>query len=784
MKTALLKQMDRYIKIGYSLDFGKIRLLALVTFMLCISDIHGQTDVAGEIHDDADNPIAHATIQLYEKDSTLLTGTHTDSIGRFYLKNISKGNYSLRISSLGYQSKTLDINVGKEKVVLPVVSLSGDSHYLEELTVTGSAYIRKKDHIIAIPNKEQKKHAFTGYDLLYNLMIPGLTIDRREGTVTTARGTASLYINGVEADMNEVKNLRPGDIEKVEYYDIPSGKYVGDVAAVNYVTKKRDSGGYVNIDAEQTAGYTKGNYNAAAKLIKGTTSYTFFGGYGMQKHNGTTTEKEETFAFTNNTVIRKSNDGNGKYTSNGQYAQLKISDNTDRHDISASLSFVRNETPHDDRQKQMTYGNALFEDNTAESATTQKNTRPQLQLKGIFHPAQGHELFVAIDGSAAQNDYGRLYTEGSQLSHSYADEELYQFSIRSSYDIQMKHDNTFSAQLAHFHNIASTTYTGDYNTWQHLWCGETMMYISYMQQFKNGFVINIYPGMSVLNYRVHGNKQQQFWTFRTNSWIMYRFNNEHYAGLGISTGNNQASLDYLSEADQTVDFLLTKRGNPNLGNTKYNDLFFSYEGQFKPLIMQITSTYSIIKNNITNNYFAENDKIIQSYVSDSDISSLTNEIQITSRFSQKIRFLAKLRHKYIHIDGEHKLSNNSYTASVDVNYFIKDYSLNLFAKTPEQTINNHTLAYVRNPGSYGLIARYNHGNFMAEIGTDTPFTHKNRYHESAGYGVYQYSLTRTCRVNQQTAWLKLACTFDFGKKTQKERNDVNRTINSAILKAE
>lgn len=50
--------------------------------------------------------------------------------------------------------------------------------------------------------------------------------------------------------------------------------------------------------------------------------------------------------------------------------------------------------------------------------------------------------------------------------------------------------------------------------------------------------------------------------------------------------------------------------------------------------------------------------------------------------------------------------------------------------------------------------------------------------------LYQYEQSRTSRIYQQTAYVKLAYTFDFGKKTSREFNSVDRSINSAILKAE
>lgn len=56
---------------------------------------------------------------------------------------------------------------------------------LDEVVVKTSYLTRKDDHILAIPTKEQRKHAVTGYDMLSNLMVPGVSVDRLKGSVTT-----------------------------------------------------------------------------------------------------------------------------------------------------------------------------------------------------------------------------------------------------------------------------------------------------------------------------------------------------------------------------------------------------------------------------------------------------------------------------------------------------------------------------------------------------------------------------------------------------------------------
>ena len=62
-----------------------------------------------------------------------------------------------------------------------------------EDTVKGSTFIRQEDKLLIIPDKVSVKHSVTGYDLLDNLMIPGVDVDRRKGTVASPRGSVTLY---------------------------------------------------------------------------------------------------------------------------------------------------------------------------------------------------------------------------------------------------------------------------------------------------------------------------------------------------------------------------------------------------------------------------------------------------------------------------------------------------------------------------------------------------------------------------------------------------------------
>lgn len=270
-----------------------MRLYYIIFFVLSsINLLHAQSTLEGRVVDEKQKGISDVTIRLLQKDSTFIKGVITDSIGNYNMQNIKKGNYLLYISSIGYNSQEIQLNIETSYIKLDPIKLLDSNMTLKEVVIKGKSFIRQNDRVLILPDKQQIKHAATGYDLLYNLMIPGISVDRRKGQVSTFNGEVSLYINGRKADYREIQALRPHDIEKVEYFDMPTGQYAGDKAAINYIIKERKTGGYVTLDGTQTIGYLNGDYNATAKLNHQNTNYTLFGGHSMSKYDGIQSEKK------------------------------------------------------------------------------------------------------------------------------------------------------------------------------------------------------------------------------------------------------------------------------------------------------------------------------------------------------------------------------------------------------------------------------------------------------------------------------------------------------------
>ena len=757
---------------------------ALCAFWAFILPVQAQHILKGTVRDESAIAVSSATIRILTKDSAFVSGGVTDDKGDFLFKDIKAGDYILVASNIGYVNQSYAFKMPDKTYTLPLICLKTDNILLNEVEVRGSTVIHKKDHLLIIPDKQQIKHAFSGYDLLYNLMIPGLRVNRKTGTVEGVAGTATIYINGVEADFREVQNLRPKDIEKVEYYSMPTGKYVKDAAAINYITKTYKTGGYITLDGEQNIGYLSGNYNIGAKVSHNNTSYTLFGGYTIKEYDGVKKKKSEALFFPGYTINRISTNEDADFNNNQQYAQFKVNNSTKKHNLSAQIFFVRSATPYNDRDELLDYRGYDVHSIQSFEKSEDESLKPALSLNGIFYLTETQQLEVEANGAYTQNTYSRIYEEGKQHSFTHANEDLFSFDAQSQYIFRPNAKNTLYASLRHFHNITSSLYSGDYHSWQHLWKGETLLMVDYVHDFGEKVTLALNPGCSLLNYKLHGNELQRFWTFRTNTWIRYRFNSRHWIGAGFSLGNFQPEINSLNSMDQTIDFYQVKRGNPNLSYTKVYNWLMMYEGQIKLFNIQIRLGDMKYNNNICSDYYLEGNKLISSYRSNSSFNIVNSDLSVTCRMLENLRANLTFKYEYMYVPGESNLSQNNFSASVDVNYFLKSFVFNVYGKTSEKTLDKNLLAFLKIPASYGVSVRYNRENWMAEVGTENPFTKHVHYREYADYGVYRYNQVKMSRIYQQTAYIKLAYTLDFGKKTSRESNNVDKSIKSAILKTD
>ena len=757
-------------------------LFACFFSILTLLSANAQCVLSGKVIDDKKESLPYVTIRLLEKDSIFIAGATTDSLGCFSFPKVNKGEYILALSSIGYTPKNFPIQVNKGHVDIGIITLPTQDIQLGEVIVKGSSFIRQKDKVLILPDKQQVKHANTGYDLLSNLMIPGLDVDRRTGTVSTLGGNATLYIDGRKVDYREVQSLRPKDVERIEYYDVPTGKYANDVAAINYITRKYKAGGYISLDANQTIGYLAGNYNAVAKLAHGNTSYTLFGGYDMKRYDGINTEGEELFHFAEQDIRRLTSTLDGNVKTNNQYVQLNVENRNDKRTLVGKLSFVQDDEPDNYNRNRLEYEGANPTIQESETQETQRGLKPNLNLYGYFNLKHDQFIEATFTGTYTNNDYTYSYQENNYKTFTRTDEDLYALFGNINYGIKFRHQNSLSGQLFHFHNISMSSYSGSNNTWQHLWTGETIFFVEYSHQIGKKFTLKAAPGFSNLQYKLHGAERVKQFSPRLRARLIYRLANNQQLQWTGNIGNTFPSISTMNNTTQFVDSLMIKRGNPTLTPAKLYGTGLIYGLQTGRFNLQSMVNYSRGKGVTTSLFYEENQKLVQSYSCNNNANIWNAYLSLSYKVTNNLRL--KLDGSWMNLNcrGDLYEKFNSLSAKAQVDYYLKDFAFSLYGKSKEKQM-NIDLVEITMPACYGLSISYNHKNLHAEVGTESPFTSKSEQVYEMTQNAYHYKNNLTSRTFQQTAYIKLAYTFDFGKKTNRSYNNVDRSINSAILKA-
>lgn len=761
----------------------KQKILLILFFILpCCLYAQTQQKIQGKVVDADRQDVAFATVRLLEQDSTFVQGTTTDSIGCFELPFGKKGKYILYVSSIGYESQRQDIELLDPQQEKLYVVLKTDNIRLGEVVIKGKSLVRKDNHLQIVPDRQQVKHAGTGYDLLYNLMLPGIEVDRMSGTVSTFGGNVTLYIDGRKAEYREVQNLRPQDVERIEYFDVPGGKYATDIASINYVTKQYKSGGYVSADARQTLGYRNEDYNLAAKVQRGDVSYTLFGGHAYSKRDAVTRIKNEEFFFPDYAVSREYRTLGGENRNNRQYGQLNILSRKAARMLSGKFSLVRSHTPENSLTGQMEYDGHFSQNHASGDFSRQTGIMPGMELYGNFDLKNNQYIEVTARGSYARNTYRRSYTEDDYASASDNREDLYNLFAGINYGIRLPKQNSLSVQLRTFYMNSSSNYEGSYTDWQHLWNSQTLFYVEYSQRISR-FNFQVMPGITALYYHLHGSDRVEQYTPRLTSRLSWQPDKKQQLSLNLLVANAFPNINALNDAIQEIDLLKVKRGNPALRNKRFYQAQLNYSLQLGKVNLQAVGFYLFQQHPIITTYSVADDRLVESFDDCVRSHSANAVLSLSWKATEHLHF--KLDGNYMHTDyhGFIRRSLNSYSGSFQANYYWKSLSFRLFGKSTGKMF-TPDLATEYQPARYGASASWVCNPWRVEAGTENPFTKHVRFKYRQDTDVYRWTEHLTNRTYQQTGYIKVSYTFDFGRKTSKDWKNVNTFIDSAILKAQ
>jgi hypothetical protein len=227
---------------------------------------------------------------LSPKDSSIVSFTLTNAKGEFQIKDLDKGDYSLLITYLGYQSvkKNFVLSATMPLLNFGIINMESKIAILREVIVEALPMEVKKDTVEYRASAFKTRPNAMAEDLLKKL--PGVDVDREGNIKAQGEEIQKIYVDGKEFFSSDLKiatkNITADMIESVQVYNDMSDQakftHIDDgsrIKTINIKLKKNRQNGFFG---KASAGYGTSNRNQTALTynnFNGDRRTSFIGGF-------------------------------------------------------------------------------------------------------------------------------------------------------------------------------------------------------------------------------------------------------------------------------------------------------------------------------------------------------------------------------------------------------------------------------------------------------------------------------------------------------------------------
>jgi hypothetical protein len=199
-------------------------ILSFFLFSLISLTVVAQSnyEVSGTVRDSSGLSVIAATVKLRSAKDSLFTRTNAD--GAFSFKGVKSGQFTLSITSLGFQSalRKYMYNEGEGNLALGVINLKNSSKQLNEVVISGTPTVTVKEDTLEFRAADYKlKDDAQVEDLLKKL--PGVEVDKDGNVKAQGKAVTRVRVNGKDFFGGDVKTatqqLPANLIDKVQLID-------------------------------------------------------------------------------------------------------------------------------------------------------------------------------------------------------------------------------------------------------------------------------------------------------------------------------------------------------------------------------------------------------------------------------------------------------------------------------------------------------------------------------------------------------------------------------------
>lgn len=265
-----------------------LNLLLICLFQQALAQVSGQlTTGAGQ-------PVVFANVVLLKSvDSSFVKGAVTDDRGTFRLDNLAPGSYTLRATSLGYEtwhSTAFELTAAHASQELGVQIMRADAKQLAEVVIRAEKPLFEQSTEGTVVNVASSVLTKGSSALQVLERSPGVLIDYRNGGIAlNGKNGVTVLLNGkpmrmpIEQVTALLNGMSANDIEKIELLTTPGARFdaEGSAGIINIVTKRNSKHG-TNGSFSLTGGYGWGEKGTGSlNLAHNTGKVNLYGSYSF-----------------------------------------------------------------------------------------------------------------------------------------------------------------------------------------------------------------------------------------------------------------------------------------------------------------------------------------------------------------------------------------------------------------------------------------------------------------------------------------------------------------------
>ncbi len=759
--------------------------IILGVLSMCIS-LTAANKITGKVIDESSNQsVEYANVRLMAQDSTFITGVATDNAGNFLLKEVKNGDYILYVSCIGYDDAYLSIRNLKENLQLGEVSLSPNNIQLEDVTITASPIIKKTDRQIILPTEVQTKAASNGLTLLRNLQLARILVNPIDNSIKLPGGdNVQLRINGVEVTQAEVIAIRPAEVIRIEYIDNPGARYGNAGAVLNYIVKRKESGG--NIAADLTngisdTGYGEHNVSAKYNFNKSAISTTVYWG---RRDLEWTRENYENFRFPETYQENKEIGEPTKIKYDDVNFNLNYSyQDNDKHFLNIALRNKYTDTPNSMSDRIST----LHEGETSYSISDLTSSKTQIPSLDIYYQTNlknKQTIYADVVASYLDSKNERTFIQKSlnnEVTDIYSQTKGQKYSVigEGIYEKQFN-KGKFTGGIKHTQAYLQNKYSGNVDNKITMNTAETYLFAEYESKIKG---LNYTVGIGGMRtYNSQDNHSSEEYIFKPTLSLSYSINGKWFFRYNGFVSGYAPSLSDLNDISQAMDKYQIRKGNPALKSVTFYANTLSASWQSKYVSLDLFGRYSYDDKPIMENTYYEDGHFIRTTENHKGFHRINLETTIQIRpYKEYISIkITPFLNRYISNGNTYTHTHTNVGLRGNLMAIYKNWVLMAEMNTSNHNLWGETLT--KEEKLHTIMAGYNTEKWSLSAGVLNPFTKKYEQEKENLSNLAPYRQLAYSKNLSPMFMINVSFNLDFGKKQNNQGRRINnKDIDTGIL---